>query len=239
MNRKLRKKKLRRKLIICTIGLLLIPYIISFVQGKEENIPQSLLELKKKYPETKEFVEHYPEKKNQHATIDISQEVKQGEIPLFLQWDERWGYETYGNNFLALTGCGPTCLSMVVCGLTGENQWNPKKVAEFSENKGYYENGVGTSWNLMTEGAQELGITGVYGYAREDYILEHLSPNTPMICSMYPGDFTEKGHFIVLCGLDEKNRVLVHDPNSKKNSRQPWEIEKLIPQIRSLWLFGK
>ena len=36
-----------------------------------------------------------------------------GSVPLFLQWDERWGYRSYGGDFLAVTGCGPTALSMV------------------------------------------------------------------------------------------------------------------------------
>lgn len=33
---------------------------------------------------------------------DISAEVQQGTIPLFLQWDKRWGYEQYGDNFMAV-----------------------------------------------------------------------------------------------------------------------------------------
>ena len=41
--------------------------------------------------------------------------------PLFLQWDPRWGYTEYGeDSFLGLSGCGPTCLSMVLYYLTGD-----------------------------------------------------------------------------------------------------------------------
>ena len=55
----------------------------------------------------------YKTKKDDNAAIDVSADVNAGEIPLFLQWDERWGYRSYGGDFLAVTGCGPTALSMV------------------------------------------------------------------------------------------------------------------------------
>lgn len=61
---------------------------------------------------------------------------KTEQIPLFLQWDERWGYETYGDDFFATDACGPTTLSMVVCGLSGSAVWNPLEVARFADEQG-------------------------------------------------------------------------------------------------------
>lgn len=197
--------------------------------------PESLLELLELNPETESFVMGYFENRDRHPEIDLSGEVVQGTVPLFLQWDERWGYETYGSDFLAITGCGPTCLSMVWCGLSGGTDWDPLRTAQFAEQGGYYVEGVGTAWDLMTCGAQELGLTAEEIVFDADHILAKLRSGSPIICAMRPGDFTTTGHFIVLTGVDEYGKVTVCDPNSRINSGKSWDVEKLMPQIKNLW----
>ena len=170
--------------------------------------------------------------------IDISGEVKQGEIPHFLQWDKRWGYETYGSDFLALTGCGPTCLSMVLCGLSGDTQWNPLEVARWAEEQGYYVDGSGSSWELMTTGAESLGLTASEVSFDEDHILSTLEAGTPIICVVGPGDFTTSGHFLVLRGVDEDGNILLNDPNSVVRTEKSWDLQDLMAQIRNLWSYS-
>ncbi len=51
---------------------------------------------------------------------------------------------------------------------------------------------------------------------------------------MAPGDFTTKGHFILLRGYDE-NGFFVNDPNRKSNSEKQWDFETLSSQIKNLW----
>ena len=201
----------------------------------EEEYPESLLNLLENNPEETNFVLNYPENKDKNVDIELSGEVTRGTIPLFLQWDERWGYEMYGNDFLAVTGCGPTCLSMVQCGLSGDTKWNPLEVAEMAQEQGYYVDGAGSSWELMTGGAEKLGLT-VYSVRFEaDYIISALESGTPIICAMRPGDFTTAGHFIVLSGVDDEGKVIVRDPNSRINSETSWGVEDLMPQIKNLW----
>lgn len=98
---------------------------------------------------------------------------------IFCSGIERWGYETYGSDFLAVTGCGPTCLSMITCGLTGSETWNPLAVAQFSEKEGYYVPGEGTSWSLMTEGANNLGLTAENTPVTQENILAALRSRHP------------------------------------------------------------
>lgn len=219
-------------LVVCVIAA-----AIGYSWHQRRSIPASLISFKERYPEAAEFVDHYPDRKKRREPIDLSSEVVQGTIPLFIQWDERWGYETYGSDLLALTGCGPTCLSMILCGLTGETTWNPYEVAKYSEEKGYYVPGEGTSWELMTTGAQNLGLQASYAEISESSIRSNLEAGNPLICSMYPGDFTTSGHFIVLTGLDENGAVIVNDPNSRINSEKHWTMDVLLPQIRSVWVY--
>ena len=228
----------KRFLLPAICSLAIVGGLALYFNWSSNRIPKDLLELKAKYPETASFVDNYPQNKNKKHSIDLSGEVQPGSIPLFLQWDERWGYETYGSNFLALTGCGPTCISMVVCGLTGDTSWNPYETAKFSEQQGYYVPGEGTSWNLMTEGAQMLGLNAAYGDVSADYIYSYLDSSHPMICSMYPGDFTTSGHFIVLTGIDSDGNLIVNDPNSRIKSETRWQMDTVLPQIRSLWSYS-
>lgn len=204
----------------------------------EEGYPESLIELLERNPETKQFVLDYEKNKDKHEAIDLSGEVSKGEIPLFLQWDERWGYETYGSDFLAVTGCGPTCLAMVRCGLSGDMEWNPYQVARMAEDSGYYVEGSGSSWELMSLGAQQLGLTVNSVAFDADHIIAELEAGNPIICVVGPGDFTTTGHFIVLSGIDQDGKIIVNDPNSKKNSEKSWDVETLMSQTRNLWSYS-
>lgn len=158
------------------------------------NIPNSLLELYEKNPETYEFVNNYSPEKKSEFNIDLANEKYTNSIPYFFQWDERWGYEIYGEDFLAITGCGPTCLAMVACGLRKDTVWNPLEVAKLSESKNYYVDGIGTSWQLFNEGVSEIGLKATEVILWEDTIKNKLEAGTPLICSMDVGDFADKGH---------------------------------------------
>lgn len=170
--------------------------------------------------------------------VDLKEYRIQNHIPVYFQWSEVWGYASYGSENIGMGGCGPTSLSMVATGLTGNTSFTPKYVADMSVNMGYYVDGVGTDWTLMTAGASELGIK----FAQltnwsEDTLKSELSAGHPIICSMGPGDFTNQGHFIVLSGLTEEGKVLINDPNSKINSRKKWDLNTIINQMNAAWSF--
>ncbi len=201
-----------------------------------ENYPDDLLALLAKRPETLTFVLHYPENKNVRHKVDLSGEIEQGKIPLFYQWDERWGYDAYGDNIVALAGCGPTCLSMVAVGLTGDTSLHPGEVARFSAEKGFVTE-AGTAWDLMTLGAEELGLHSEELPLDEGRMRSAVENGMPVICSMRPGDFTDTGHFIVLVGWEDGG-FRVNDPNSKDNSSRLWTYEELEWQIKNLWAYS-
>ena len=200
--------------------------------------PESLIKLYENNPETKDFVLNYQSYSGENAYIDISSDIEKGEIPFFLQWDERWGYKTYGNDFFAVTGCGPTCLSMVYCGLTGDGTYNPYEIGKLSEERGYYVDGAGTSWEMMSSLAGELGLTVHDVIFDETHIKQELMEGRPIICVMGAGHFTKEGHFIVMYGLDENGDILIHDPNSKINSRQSWNLGDIMSEILNLWSYS-
>lgn len=174
---------------------------------------------------------------NDSEFIDISMDMKGG-IPKLYQWDTRWKNENYGTSEMEISGCGPTCLSMVCCGLTGDTKWNPYAVAKMAEERGYYVPGVGTSWDLMTDGAKRLGLKSEQLSLSERTIRSELEKGHPIICAMGPGDFTTEGHFIVLTGVDEDGRIFLNDPNSEKLSERTWELDRLMSQMKNLWCYN-
>lgn len=205
------------------------------VVAHKDQYPEELIELLENNAETADFVLGYPEKKDT-APAETIGDVTQGEIPLLLQWDERWGYAYYADDMIAVNGCGPTAIAMVAAGLTGDNTVTPYKVAQFSAGNGYYAGDSGTSWSLMTEGAQQFGIYGEEMGLSEDEVFSALENGHPIICSMRPGDFTTTGHFIVLTGVED-GKIRVNDPNSRVRSGKLWDYSRLEYQINNLWVY--
>lgn len=197
--------------------------------------PESLQALLERHPDALEFVEGYPDHKDD-APAETIGDVVQGQFPLLLQWDARWGYVRYGDDLLAVTGCGPTCLAMAAAGLTGDNAITPAAVAEQAQRDGYWVDGV-TSWGLMTDGCRAWGLVSEELPLTESAVTGALDEGRPIICSVRPGDFTTTGHFILLAGLEEEG-LRVNDPNSPQNSDRLWTYDELEPQIRNLWAFS-
>lgn len=205
------------------------------IMANKDQYPEQLIELLKSNEETVDFVFDYLEKKDT-TPADTVGEVVQGQIPLLLQWDERWGYAFYADDMIAVNGCGPTAIAMVAAGLTGDNTVTPYKVAQFSAENGYYAGDSGTSWILMTDGAQQFGIYGEEMGLSEGEVFSALENGHPIICSMRPGDFTTTGHFIVLTGIED-GKIRVNDPNSRVRSERLWDYSKLEYQINNLWVY--
>lgn len=195
--------------------------------------PKSLIELLERNPETEKFVLEYPTAKDLEYAIDLS-EYTRDTVPLFLQWDQRWGYIRYGSDVAGLTGCGPVCLSMAAYYLTGSEAYSPDKMLAFATENGYYVEGSGSSWTLISEGGVKLGFDVTELPLDENRIRANLEAGIPVICVMGPGDFTTTGHFIVLTDWDD-GQISINDPNSIANSEKLWTYDQIASQIRNLW----
>lgn len=211
-----------------------LPFSPNTVIENADEIPEELLELAENNPETLDFVQQYPELHSTHPDIDLSEEAQSGSVPLLLQWDTRWGYESYGSGMIAWTGCGPTCLSMAALYLTGNAAVTPLEVAHYAEENGYYAEGQGTAWTLMSEGSAHFGLSAEELPLSEARMRQTLVDGGVVICAMGPGDFTTTGHYIVLTGCNSEG-FTVNDPNSILRSGQVWDYDTLSGQIRNLW----
>lgn len=194
--------------------------------------PESLIELYERNPETEEFVLGYPFR--EELPLDLREYAGSETVPLFLQWDPMWGYETYGSDCIAITGCGPTCLAMVGYYLTRDENMTPDKIAAFAWKNGYYASGYGSSWTLISEGAEKLGLSAKELPLVKKKMVDALESGSPIILAVGEGNFTTTGHYIVLTGMEE-GLFRVNDPNSRLNSEKLWSYEQLEGQIRNIW----
>ena len=164
-------------------------------------------------------------------------EWRAGEVPYLYQTDSAWADEPYAGSTVSVAGCGPTCLSMVYVDLIGRTDLGPAEMSAFSERNGFVSDGM-TAWSLMTDGAALLGLDSHELAADVGSVTTALEAGSPIICSVAPGDFTSTGHFIVLAGIADDGRIIVHDPNSAANSSRTWDAQRIVDQCKNLWAFS-
>lgn len=205
---------------------------------ESDSYPEQLKEMVQKNSETIDFAYDYPFKKDEVQQIDLTEESQADQVPLLMQWDERWGYTTYAGGFLGYTGCGPTTLSMVVLYLTDNAEADPSAVASYAESAGYCSAGAGSSWTLISEGCGHFGLQAEEVAMMESRIQEKLDAGCPVIVNVGPGDFTASGHYMVIVGYDSEG-FIINDPNSYANSEKRWTFDQLNGQVRNLWAMSK
>lgn len=199
--------------------------------------PEKMLAALANNPEMADYVAGYAGKREKAACRLTDAEKKQ-EFPLLLQWDPRWGYQAYGSDsYIGVSGCGPTCLAMVLYSLTGEESLTPDRIAAYAIENGYYVEGTGTAWALMKDFPRFFGVKITEFEKSEEALTEELDRGHILICAMGEGEFTVAGHFIVIYGYDESG-FMVNDPNCVARSRKRWTYEEIGGQIKHVWGYG-
>lgn len=204
----------------------------------DDDIREAFADILEKNPEAEEYVRGYEGVMEYDLSVDIYKDgaKPEGKLPYLTQWDSRWGYCPYSGGLIGYTGCGPTCLSMVLIGLTGDGTKTPAYVADFAMRHGYSVDGNGTAWTLFSEGAEQLGLHSEELILWEATMRTELGRGHPIICIMGPGHFTTTGHYIVLYGCDDEG-FFVYDPYRPSNCRT-WSYDDISGEIRNLWAYS-
>lgn len=207
-----------------------------------ESYPVKLLASLCNNPELHEYVKGYLSYQNGDTSVtgkaELTEAEKEQKYPLFLQWDKRWGYESYGDFNIALSGCGPTTLAMAAVALTDDHTVTPDVVAAYSMENGFYVEGTGTAWSLMTDGCENFGLKAEEIVLDEIVMKNQLDAGKVLICSMRAGDFTSVGHFVMIYGYNDDG-FFINDANCIYRSNRIWPYRELQYQIRILWAFER
>lgn len=210
--------------------------VIAKISQNNSLYPENMLTALANNPEMAEFAAGYLER-HKRAAGGLTEEEKKQNFPLFLQWDSRWGYASYGaDSNIGLSGCGPTCMAMVLYYLTRDETWTPDRTAAYAMENGYYVEGTGTAWALMQDMPELYNIRVSEPELSENAFQNALSKGRILICAMGAGDFTAAGHFIVIYGYDQDG-FMVNDPNCVARSRKRWAFDEIRTQIKMVWSY--
>ena len=210
-----------------------------WVRSNPKLYPENEYEKASKNPELLHFLYKYGKgnfSKDKKETM--TEEDKRDGAFCIYQWDERWGYHSYGSSILAITGCGPTCMAMVVGTLLDDKTVTPSQLADYAMANDLYSFGAGTKWEFMERVADEYHLSCVGIYYDKESLLEELHDGKIIVAVVGEGHFTTDGHFIVIVG--EKNgKFIVHDPNNYENTHTLWKYEDIKDELGGAWAFSE
>lgn len=194
-------------------------------------LPDILLQYLAINPELKDYTLSYPALISVVFDGDFEVEITPGEVPLYLQYDERWGYADYSEDILALRGAGPTALSMACTYLLSDGSKNPIMIADYATDKGYLDENGKTHWTLMTEGAKSLGLKSTEIDVKKEEMIDALEDGKLLICKLSSGDFTKESEHFILIREYKDGFFYLNDPFSAARSEVGWDFKRLRGQI--------
>ena len=155
-------------------------------------------------------------------------------IPMLFQFDyKKVAYYHRGTpKSVSTSGCGVTCVSMVVAYLTGNTDQNPYQLFFDAIEDGYYR-GNGLSHEALSHYLSEYGVKNKWIFNDADAVIKALKEGKPVIAHMGDGIFTENGHYVVLRGVTEDGKILINDPNNRSNCSKAFPMNTLLREART------
>lgn len=181
---------------------------------------QGLLELSLEVPEAIDFVAAYPTAEK--AAQPYEDAVTKGTAPQLWCWDARWGNVDYAGRALALTGSGPTALSMAYMGLTGAADQTPADIAQAATEAQAATGDSAMTAEFLVSEAEKLGLTCESFASNADNLAQMLDSGTYVLMETKAGSLTSAAHWILVTTENEDGSMQVSDPTSPAVSSHPW-----------------
>lgn len=169
----------------------------------------------------------------------------------YMQTDKKWknvDYSTKGENTtIGASGCGPTCMAMVIATWVDSNV-TPVTTCAWSLEHGYKAKNQGTYYTYFKpQGevynikAYQLTPSNIYGKTDSDYhekAKAEVERGNFVIACMGKGRWTSSGHFVLWYG-NEKNSVLLNDPASTAKNRNKASFDYFKSQVKYYFVCEK
>ncbi|MBQ6395361.1 MAG: hypothetical protein IJH87_03335 [Atopobiaceae bacterium] len=225
------------------ISTLLVPLLNKadgydwIAQHADEYDDAELIRLLAREPATLDFVRAYPSAEK--TAQPYGSELQPGESPLLYNWDTRWGNVQYAGHPLAVTGSGPTVMSMAYMTLTGSTDRTPADMAALAAERSYDSSDEYTTAQLFLQEAGGMGLVCNQIEVSEDRIVNALNSGNLVICQLYPGSLTNEPHWILLVRVKENGSIEVHDPTSTIVSEREWDAATLTSVSANAYAIAK
>ncbi|MDD7731153.1 MAG: C39 family peptidase [Ezakiella sp.] len=200
------------------------------------HVEDTMLKLASNRVDAINFVFYKDEYKDRYVESHTESYPLARKVPLFIQWDPRWGYKMY-EDYFAIIGCGPTSVAMIL-NAYGEKK-TPIDMMEEMVANGAYLKDLGTSWDGIKKTLRDHGMNVSEIPLGERKFINVLNEGNQILLSMREGKFTTGGHYMVLVGVTEDGKFLLNDPNSVRYSVKTWDYSELQNEIKGCWSVGK
>lgn len=129
-------------------------------------------------------------------------------------------------------GCSVACLAMAMNYLEETDAYDPEALLlEAYENELY--NGAGINYNNMVTMLENHGFAGQWFCGSVKLFRRALRHGCPIVAFMGSGYFTNNGHYILIIGIDQYDRLIVVDPNSERNSQGLYKTSIILREANS------
>ena len=135
------------------------------------------------------------------------------------------------NRSVKTSGCGATCVAMIIRHMKGNYEETPETVFEWLYKAGFYK-GNGLSHLALSRYLSKNGIGSRWTGSTTE-VLNSLKAGKPVIAHIGSGTFAENGHYILLRGIDENGNILVNDPNSRRLTEGAYSLQMIRSQLRA------
>jgi hypothetical protein len=133
---------------------------------------------------------------------------------------------------VATSGCGAVCLAMAMNWLGETDEYDPEALLLEAFQNGLYT-GVGLGFDAMIALLESHGYEGEWFQGSAKLFRRALRHGCPVIAFMGEGFFTNKGHYILIVGIDKYDRLLVVDPNSERKSQGRYPSNIIVREADS------
>lgn len=212
-------------------------------QNADQYDDDRLLTLALNEPEAVSFVANYLTADK--SASSYTDEVTRGEVPQLYDWDTRWGYVSYGDGCIGVTGSAPTTIAMAYMGLTGRSDVTPATIAQgtstigsSSSQNSNASNGTNTSSsNSNTSGTasdsaesviqlmSETGLDATQYDSSSDTLVACLSSSS--VAAVYIDEDglqdNRSAHWALVVGMNQDGTLNVFDPTSSLVSTRTWD----------------
>ena len=192
-----------------------------------------LLRLALTTPEAIDFVAAYPDAEKDPQPYEDS--VTQGSAPQLWCWDARWGAVDYAGHALAVSGSGPTTVSMAYMGLTGKSDRTPADIAQAVTEADLASGDSAMSADYLAAAAEGLGLAYASYVSNGDNLSQVLDAGTYLLMEAKAGTLTDTAHWVLLVTENEDGSVVVYDPTSPDVSAHPWAPATLASCCETLY----
>lgn len=161
----------------------------------------------------------------------------------FLQDDTEWGSEPYSiagsrSQTIATSGCGPTSMAMVL-NYYVDDSITPLQTSIYALENNHRTRNDGTSWTYFEDMANEYDLEFLQTASSVEALEWMNTREDPLIiCSMGPGLWTSKGHYIVLWDVKE-GIAHINDPASESKMRLENSYKVMSSQCKQYFCFNK